>query len=353
MVLLFVVLAAGIAILLLLRYKHGFDACDKAIPFQDRVDNLINLLLEKNDDCLNAALIKRDFLLASGYKELLHSVRYVDKTLKKLMGDILSHMNLKPVNIEIFVDYSDCYSDCNSSNYSFNPFKYEETGNYESNTQQRSIEIRLKKGYTYKELSAILVHECSHYFAEVYHITAENKVINEQNTDILAIILGFGAILEEGYQEHEEVCHGTIKKTKIGYIASANCSQIKEYVHAKKEVLRAQWEDKKREEKEIALECENMLKKLDLAIQYYEDFRQLANMFRNQKHGVEGQVLQEVLQEIYLEVESPTIPSKFVSLKNRLSKIDKIEKNKEAIIQKKLMKYFVKYLIGEQICYRV
>ena len=63
------------------------------------------------------------------------------------------------------------------------------------------------------------------------NIVYADKSKNEEATDVIAIMLGFGKIMIDGYCEHqyeEEIGIGLTKihKSKIGYISSTDCKII-------------------------------------------------------------------------------------------------------------------------------
>ena len=70
---------------------------------------------------------------------------------------------------------------------------------------------------------------------EIMNIEYADKRRDEEATDVIAIMLGFGKILIDGYYERqyeEEIGIGLLKvhKSKIGYISSVDCKIVYDLV---------------------------------------------------------------------------------------------------------------------------
>lgn len=99
---------------------------------------------------------------------------------------------------------------------------------YNWNIQQPKIIINSNSEYNNLNYLAILIHEITHHYLSLRRIKFEDTNSNEILTDLTAIYLWFGHILQEGYSENENVYLNfylifstrTTIKSRIWYIKS-------------------------------------------------------------------------------------------------------------------------------------
>ena len=182
------------------------------------LDNLCNKLKSRNAEYI---LNKRDFKLDRKYHNAIKPGKYITEYVEDMASEILAHIGIKEkIDVVVLYDNVDRFSSVK-----------EKAGYYRSNGRNRDIHIVVKKDYKCLDVAAILCHEISHLYMEIMNIVYADKSKNEEATDVIAIMLGFGKIMIDGYCEHqyeEEIGIGLTKihKSKIGYISSTDCKII-------------------------------------------------------------------------------------------------------------------------------
>ena len=150
------------------------------------------------------------------------------------------------------------------------------TGHFQSEHNKKIIVIKIKKEYSPINVLAILCHECTHYFMEYNKLNFNDTKLNEIQTDIIATMIGFGEIMIEGYKEivREKKCDNKdvyYTSTKVGYITSSDCVEIKKYLNYKRKHL-----IKERENQNNLLRLHNKLSRLyDTAIFLNEQINEI------------------------------------------------------------------------------
>lgn len=217
-------IAGGLVILLVVYmaineiYKTICKRKESKGKYKVILEDLYNKLKSRSaEDILN----KNDFKLDKKYYNAIKPGKYITELVEEMASEILAHIGIKE-NVDVVVLYDDVDR--------FNSTK-EKAGYYRSNTKNRDIHIVVKKDYSCSDVAAILCHEISHLYMEIINIVFADKSKNEEATDIIAIMLGFGKILIDGYYEHqyeEEIGIGLTKihKSKIGYISSSDCKIV-------------------------------------------------------------------------------------------------------------------------------
>ncbi len=133
-----------------------------------------------------------------------------------------------------------------------------QAGSFSSNFVGREIKLIIEWDYSPDHVMAILCHECTHAFMQTHNLNWQDMSMNEERTDIMAVLLGFGNYMRRGYQ----IIHYTqdlpasdggrrsqITRKKVGYISSDECCQVQKYLAAyRREFI----EKKKMREKELA-----------------------------------------------------------------------------------------------------
>lgn len=179
---------------------------------ENDIDHLVKLFGKPRDE-FNPGII---FKLA-----LVFNVRsrYI---IRRLMIDIFNHMDVDGscVNLRIIrVDAS----------------RFEDVGDgvsglFSVDNGKQSIEVFVKKDYSLWEIAAIMCHECTHYFMYYHMIPESQGGLNENLTDVAAIFLGFGSIMQVGYDEKvrqiETQDNILISRSKLGYISKLDISYI-------------------------------------------------------------------------------------------------------------------------------
>jgi len=89
---------------------------------------------------------------------------------------------------------------------------------YAYGSDKREIHLYDRCIYRPEHLLAILAHEITHHFMNLNSIEAPTQEENEILTDVLAIYLGFGKILSEGYAPFKRTWIGGDRYEKIGYL---------------------------------------------------------------------------------------------------------------------------------------
>lgn len=99
-----------------------------------------------------------------------------------------------------------------------------EAGSFHGDKFRCDIRINKCDCYRFKQVNAILAHECMHYFLMFHDLTHPDERINELLTDVSAVYVGFGELLRDGYTPIEtswaqsgNVLYSTVTHT-LGYI---------------------------------------------------------------------------------------------------------------------------------------
>ena len=114
----------------------------------------------------------------------------IEADLQELMCQFLEHMQINGENVQLFIVHSQ-FSRATGAGRG--------GAYYKSYNETNQIEIIIKKEYEFYDIAAILAHECSHYFLDYYKVNDAINGDSELFTDITAIFLGFGHILQKGY----------------------------------------------------------------------------------------------------------------------------------------------------------
>lgn len=165
-----------------------------------------------------------DFKINDDLKRQLIYSRYDEKYLKKLMQEILSHMNLSPDEISFRKEYA--------SKRKGLPF----VGLYDDSIKE--ISLYLNANLSFETVVSILIHECTHYFLFSKKIKLENRTQNEIFTDFTAVYLGFGEFLEKGYKEiryiiYENETKRLVDSEKVGYVGYKDISYFRKLLKNK------------------------------------------------------------------------------------------------------------------------
>lgn len=217
-------IAGGLVILFVLYmsmneiYKAICKRRESKKKYKVILDDLCNKLKSCNAEYI---LNKRDFKLDRKYHNAIKPGKYITEYVEEMASEILAHIGIKEkIDVVVLYDNVDRFSSVK-----------EKAGYYRSNGKNRDIHIVVKKDYKCSDVAAILCHEISHLYMEIMNIVYADKSKNEEATDVIAIMLGFGKIMIDGYYEHqyeEELGIGLTKihKSKIGYISSTDCKII-------------------------------------------------------------------------------------------------------------------------------
>ncbi len=122
---------------------------------------------------------------------------------------VLRHYGLDPSKVQIETSFLDQKSK-NAE---------EIRGQFEKSVMNYGkIRIVLKpEDSEFDTLIAIIMHECAHYFSEIYHTRLDDKEKNERLTDLTAIWLGAGRRVLRGYFPREKIQIGYLKKDECCY----------------------------------------------------------------------------------------------------------------------------------------
>lgn len=157
------------------------------------------------------------------------------QNLKPVLNSILNYLHLPP-----FICFNVLFE--NDQN---NHLKTQnKVGQYQGGWSNKTITISINQKYSFINVLAIICHECTHYFMEYNNLNWNDTELNEERTDMMACLIGFSKILYEGYMTIENVeYHGdysTRQTSKIGYIDSKDCKEIRELITYKRKLIEAE-----------------------------------------------------------------------------------------------------------------
>lgn len=252
-------------------------------------------------------VLKENFTVKKNYYRLIQPGKYITEHIENLASEILSYLNIKnKIDIVVLYDETNRYNSTKSAGY------------YRSNKITRDIHIVVKKDYTCRDVVAVLCHEICHLYMELMDIEYEEKQLNEEATDIIAILLGFGKIMIDGYTEYqyeEDLGCNTkrIYKSKIGYITNRDCRIIYRLVKKLKKI-----EQEKKHSEVVFKETKNrIIEKNKLARQLYDD---LFIISQNKPTTFVCQEDMTKAQDLYIKLENNYFLTKINKFDNKLSK---------------------------------
>lgn len=139
--------------------------------------------------------------------------------LNSTMNAILMHLDL-PLTVKLNIEYMD-NNDRNTKGLA---------GTYQANhILLNTITLKIFDNQRPVSIIATLCHECTHYFMHYHKLDIENKLENEIRTDILANLIGFGKIMDYGYETFEGIT--------IGYISSSECLKVYNFLIHKRKIF--------------------------------------------------------------------------------------------------------------------
>ncbi len=151
-----------------------------------------------------------------------------------------------------------------------------QAGSFSGNILSREIKVIIECDYTPDNVMSILCHECSHAFMEKHNFNWQDTSMNEERTDIMAVLLGFGDYMARGYRvicytEQKYVSNDRIEtkttRKKVGYITSDECNQIQQYLITHRAEFAAK--NKSHNDEIYKKQCfEERLKKLKSELEY-------------------------------------------------------------------------------------
>lgn len=267
-------------------------------------------------------LTKKDFIIKNKYYNHIKPGKYVTEYIEDLAAEIFDYLNISSkLNVVVLYDENDRYTS-----------KRQETGYYRSNKVTRDIHIIVKKDYDCEDIAAILCHEITHYYMELIGLEYSNKIKNEEATDVLSIMLGFGEIMINGYREHRyEMTVGVniVRKytSKIGYISQRDCKVI--YSLFKK--MKKCEIEKKKAELILNETIRNVTKKLALTKELYDSFLIVAQ--NKTANNVNKNDIVKI-QDLYLKIENGYFILQIEQFNNVLTK--KLSKEELEELSKKI-----------------
>lgn len=253
-------------------------------------------------------LTKKDFVIKSKYYNHIRPGKYVTEYIEDLATELFDYLNISnKLAVVVLYDENDRYNSAK-----------EKTGYYRRNNISRDIHIVVKKDYDCEDIAAILCHEITHYYMELIGLEYTDKLQNEEATDVLSIMLGFGEIMINGYGEHQnEMTVGVdmVRKytSKIGYISQRDCKVVSSLFKKMKK-----FEIKKKKAELILHEAiKKTTKKLDLVKELYDRFLVVA-----QNKSITSIPQEDILkmQELYIKIENGYFSIQIDQFNSRLSK---------------------------------
>lgn len=147
---------------------------------------------------------------------------FSQKSITQIYNFLSSYLDLKNVP-ELFIYNENRYNHENTKDYDHLKSDDSESGAYcyrEDN--EKRIFLIINKRFNINHILAILAHELTHDFLVSRGIILEDRHTNEIFTEITACYLGFGKLLERGYEKitwETSTLTETIKhRTRIGYL---------------------------------------------------------------------------------------------------------------------------------------
>ncbi len=202
-------------------YEHELTQPDevKYIKKDDVLDNYLSIFRSTIGNPYKNFTISKDL-----YKQIKHNFKD-PFIIRQLINQILVHLCLPIVDFKINV-------------YNRNE---KNAGEYISSRYTPTINLYIKDTNTAQNIISVVCHECTHHFMYMHNMNYNNN--NEFITDALAIYLGFGKYIRNGYAQqkriidkrYEFVDYNTtsikynVESSAIGYL---NLSQI-EYLTSK------------------------------------------------------------------------------------------------------------------------
>lgn len=131
--------------------------------------------------------------------ERFHKCNTDELVLIALAHDILKHCGYKPAALYVKITQKNPNDNI--------------AGQYSINRNTSIIEVRIHSHITEKEILAILIHECMHFFLRCRAITMLNTKENEYLTDITSVYMGFYKYMKKGYGRV-----GYLKPHELAYV---------------------------------------------------------------------------------------------------------------------------------------
>ena len=163
------------------------------------------------------------------YSDNVLDAKTLTEKLTHLSTDIMEHLGLSRLNIK------------------FDSIRSDTRGGHQcvAFIQGKDITVYLNEKYTLSKYTAMIAHECVHYFMGLYglnvplHETSEQLTeLNELQTEVATIYLGFGMAYETAYQEikkrsvsyEKDGMRETISTEKLGYISLDDIKTIRKMI---------------------------------------------------------------------------------------------------------------------------
>ncbi len=131
--------------------------------------------------------------------EKFQNTKNDEKILTSLAMDILNHCKLKPAALTVRIHQLDAPKNI--------------AGEYKIFKNNSVIEIYCQPSMNKKEILAILIHECMHFYLRCRGIQMQDTQQNEILTDVTTIYMGFYEYMKNGYGRA-----GYITRNSIEYI---------------------------------------------------------------------------------------------------------------------------------------
>ncbi len=199
--------------------------------YQDYEKIIENSYLDLRINYLYRQMKKKEILVKKEFFVDL-SVDITEKNLRELFENIRKHIGIRK-KTSLFLKK---LIETESENI---------VGAYQKGVLENEIiTVKMHPKYNYGNYAAIMAHELSHQFMSENNFNRGENQSNERNTDILAIFLGFGNIMELAYRsvvtQFSEI---KWKELKLGYLYD---DEIR-YIKRKIEKLRDKEEKKLKE----------------------------------------------------------------------------------------------------------
>lgn len=169
-------------------------------------------IINKSFDLLHSRFKDRRFIYKTGFilppdiELRLNSGIYSEKDIEQLVKMMMLKVGVPTGMMKVKTEWV------------FTPVNSTSSGTFQKHSPiKETITIKCKKSYNKDVILSILAHEVAHSFLDMHKISFPEIIDNEILTDTCAVYLGFGDIMEKGY---EQFSTGNNSYEKVGYISA-------------------------------------------------------------------------------------------------------------------------------------
>lgn len=343
----FAIVAALAACILIIMLRNDLHKNETSYDVQPRTkDAYLDEKISFLRDALGIYPLK-NFELSNEVMQQMASNYYKQDSISLLICLIMDHMQLPFPFIDVILILDDVSHKFSASGHA---------GQYLKTANKTTIEVKLKKEYSFHEVAAIICHECTHHYLYSKGIKVTPVHENEMLTDAAAIYLGFGEYIQKGYTPrvvNEKIVGNTrtIEKEALGYIDHDQIEYLLEAIeNLKKEKIKEESmdiENKSKESKRIEKELKSK-QQLEKDRKYLHDKIVIANELIKNNIFIVNQIVYnkakvispadfKILQENMQAVDSGSIQETIVQMTNKIVKEEQIDKRKLRKYEEQIM----------------